>query len=198
MISWAERAKVAIGQKGQYRTAKTDESLETGVSSVSSVGFGATFTSPERLSSVLAVPPTTVLQKRNLSVDVMQDPDRWCWPHSSALNSAEIDLVLARLDRFTEKGLLGSDGAALADKLVIRDRESDDRRVCLECIELTGHGVHSWRCSNWQAAGIAHQAWDAQLASDLVVLPQRCNGFAGLDRSNTNEESGVVPKIRKK
>ena len=197
MISWAERAKVAIGQKGQYLTAKTDESQETGVSSVSSVLLGATFTSPERLSSVLAVPPPTVLGKYGSSISLMEKPDRWCWPHSSAMNGAEIDLSMARLRRFTDKGLRGSDGETLADKLVIRDRESDDRYACLECSHLNGHGIRSWRCGNWEGAGVAHQAFDAQLAADLVVVLQRCSGFACIEWPNTIEESEVTPKITK-
>jgi hypothetical protein len=110
------------------------------------------------------------------------DPDAYCWPNSNAMNGAEIGLFTARRHRFTDKGLIGSDSETLADKLVTRDRESDDRRVCLECIHLTGHETRSWRCGNWQAAGVAHQARDAQLAFDLVVLPQRCYGFTAIKR----------------
>ena len=32
------------------------------------------------------------------------DPDRWCWPHSEAMNGQEIDTFTARLARFTDKG----------------------------------------------------------------------------------------------
>lgn len=32
------------------------------------------------------------------------DPDRWCWPHSPAINTSEIDTFTARLARFTDKG----------------------------------------------------------------------------------------------
>ena len=56
----------AIGQKGRNRTAKTDETPVFRLSSVSSVGLGATFTSTERLSSVLAVPPPAVLETQKL------------------------------------------------------------------------------------------------------------------------------------
>jgi hypothetical protein len=193
MINWAERAKVAIGQKGQYLTAKTDETPVSRLLAVSSVGLGATLTLPERLSSVLTVPPPTVLEEHDSSTPLIDDPDRWCWPHSKAMNRAEIDLILARLRRFADKGLLASAGEALANKLLIRDRESDDRRVCLECSHLNGHGTRSWHCGNWQGAGVAHQAWDAQLAADLVVLLQRCSGFADIEWPNTLAESEVTP-----
>lgn len=32
------------------------------------------------------------------------DPDRWCWPHSAAMNGQEIDTFTARLARLTDKG----------------------------------------------------------------------------------------------
>jgi hypothetical protein len=93
------------------------------------------------------------------------------------MTGREIDTFRARLSRFTDKGLILDDGEVLADKLVIRDRESDDRHVCLECLHLAGYG--SWRCSNWQRSGIAIQAWDAQLPGQLVRKLQRCDGFKG-------------------
>jgi len=105
-------------------------------------------------------------------------PDRWCWPHSTAMTGSEIDLFTARLARFTTKGVIHGDAELLADKLVTRDRGGDDRALCLECTHLAGYGRSSWRCINWQRAGIARQARDAQLPADLVFQLQRCNGFA--------------------
>jgi hypothetical protein len=107
----------------------------------------------------------------------MADPDRHCWPHSTAMTGSEIDLFAARLARFTDKGVIQIDAESLTDKLVIRDREGDDRRLCLECPHLAGYGRTSWRCGNWQAATVAHRARDAQLPADLVQLLQRCDGF---------------------
>ena len=178
MITWAERAKAAISQKGQGGTAKTDETPVLSVLAVSSVPAEATSALPDGLSTVLAVRSPAVLEKHNSSILVIEDPDRWCWPRSSAMNGAEIDNFAARLYSFTDKGLPRTDGEALADKLVVRDRESDDRRVCLECKHLAGIGAGSWRCGNWQAAGVAICSPDARLPSDLVVQLQRCDGFA--------------------
>ena len=107
---------------------------------------------------------------------VTQNPDRWCWPHSEAMNTGEIDTFTARLARFTDKGLSLGDGEALADKLVVRDRESDDRRLCLECTHLAGH-AGQWGCRNWQRAGVAVRARDAGLSAALVMQLQRCDGF---------------------
>lgn len=177
MITWAERAKAAISQKGQNSTAKTDETVVLRLLAVSTVTSVAISTSPERLSSVSAVPSPAILEKRDSSMALMENPDRWCWPHSSAMNGAEIDTFAVRLQKFTDKGLPRTDGEMLADKLVRRDRDKDERRICLECKHFAGHKAGSWRCCNWQAAGVAMRSRDAQLPTDLVVQLQRCGGF---------------------
>jgi len=104
---------------------------------------------------------------------VVGDPDRYCWPHSDAMNGREVDTFTARLARFTDRGLSLADAERLTDRLVIRDREGDDRRLCLECAHL--QGVGPWRCGNWQAADVARQG----LARELVPMLQRCPGFRG-------------------
>jgi len=106
------------------------------------------------------------------------NPDRWCYPDSTAMTGSEIDTFTARLSRFTDKGVTQGDAQALADRLVQRDRDSDDRRLCLECLHLAGYGASSWRCGNWKAAGIAVTPRSTQLAAGLVFQLQRCPGFA--------------------
>lgn len=105
------------------------------------------------------------------------DPDRHCWPHTEAMNGTEIDSFTARVIRFAAKGVTHTDGEALADKLVTRDREKDDRRLCLECQHLTGF-AGSWRCRDWQRAGIAINPRDTGIPGDLVRTLQRCDSFA--------------------
>ena len=97
---------------------------------------------------------------------------------TTVMNPREQDTHTARLARFTDKGVIHDDAQLLADKLLIRDRESDDRRLCLECTHLGGYGLTSWRCSNWKTAGVAIRARDTQLPADLVQQLQRCDGFA--------------------
>ena len=178
MITWAERAKAAISQKGQNGTAKTDETAALRLLAVSAVATEAVSAKPERLSTVLAAPSPAVLEKHDSSIAVTEDPDRWCWPHSSAMNGAEIDTFAARRHRFADKGRPRDAAEALADNLVLRDREKDDRRVCFECKSFTGHGPLSWRCANWEVSGVAIRSIDAQLPADLVTQLQRCDGFA--------------------
>lgn len=128
--------------------------------------------------------------------DSAPDPDRWCWPHSSAMNGAEIELFTVRLQRYTAKGLSLSEGEALADRLVLRDRDSDDRQVCMECRHFVGHGPGAWRCANWQVADVARRARDVQLPADLVGQLQRCNGFAASIAINPMPESGAAPHLQ--
>lgn len=102
------------------------------------------------------------------------DSDRYCWPHSSAMNGREIDTFMARLARFSDMGLGLEVAQGIADRLMVRDRDADDRSVCLECTHLR----RGWRCANWDLAGVAIRASDAQLPAEFVSLLQRCNGFA--------------------
>ena len=187
MITWAERAKAAISQKGQNGTAKTDETAALRLLTVSAVATEAVSAKPERLSTVLAVPSPAVLEKHDSSIAVTEDPERWCWPQSSAMNGVEIDIFMVRLRNFTDKGLPTNDAETLADKLALRDRESDDRRVCLECQHFAGQGAGSWRCGNWQTAGVAIRSRDAQLPGDLVVQLQRCGGFRTATPNSTTK-----------
>ena len=106
--------------------------------------------------------------------DAALDPDRYCWPHSSAWNTSEIALFNRRAALFVRRGADEAQAEKLADRLVTRDREDDDRRLCLECRHL--QGATPWRCGNWFMAGVAVRSGDAGLARDMVMLLQRCPG----------------------
>ncbi|NVO05673.1 MAG: hypothetical protein HXX19_06910 [Rhodoferax sp.] len=108
--------------------------------------------------------------------DPAPDPDRWCWPFTPAMNTAEIDRFTARLARFTGRGVIQGDAECLADRLVTRDREKDDRALCLECAHLQRGGC----CGNWQQSGVAIRARDALLDTEFMHLLQRCDGFKGV------------------
>lgn len=169
MITWAERAKAATSQTGQGGTAKTDETAISRLLAVSAVPTVAASAMPERLSSVLAVPSPAVLEKHDFSIVATEDPDRWCWPHSSAMNGAEIDTFAVRLPKFTDKGLARTDGEALADKLVVRDRDLDDRRLCMECASLARRVC--------RAAGTARLPGTSRGMEPVRFILQRCDAY---------------------
>ncbi len=174
MGGWLARLKneKAPGTHATKPTKPTQGEEKTGF-----VGFVAYPQSPfqklEAGDSVVEAPQAPVANDgARPALAPASDPDRWCWPHSQAMNTEEIDTFTARLARFTDKGVNHDDAELLADKLVHRDREGDDRRLCLECVHLQGFG--RWRCGNWQAAEVARDG----LARDLVLILQRCGGFA--------------------
>ena len=136
-------------------------------------------------AQVLALVANSEVSKQVASpAALIAHPDRWAWPHSQAMTGREIDTFTARLARFTDKGLSLVDSAALADNLVTRDRDADERRLCLECVHLAGHaGI--WGCGNWQRAGVATRARDARLAAALVLQFQRCDGFKDQNHQET-------------
>jgi hypothetical protein len=111
------------------------------------------------------------------------DPDRWCWPHSDAMNTAEIAIFEARIHLFGARGLDLKDAEAMADRLTLRDRGADERRLCFECQHLQVLPENHWRayvelrCGNWLAAGLCVFARDAGLSEAMTRQLQRCDGF---------------------
>jgi hypothetical protein len=101
------------------------------------------------------------------------NPDRWCWPNGPAMNGHEIAVFNERNNLFLSRGWDGSE--AVTERLVRRDRESDDRVVCLECV----HYTKRW-CANAKAAQLSPIKSRIQIATDLITLLQRCPGFLAI------------------
>ena len=83
------------------------------------------------------------------------------------------DVFAARLALFTDRDLSMEEAQAMAEKLVQRDKEKDDRRVCLECAHLWGN-AQVRNCSQWRKIGMIN---GPAIPSELTMLLQRCNGF---------------------
>ena len=98
------------------------------------------------------------------------DPDHCAWPHSGTPNGEKFDTHMSRQALFQQRGISTQDAERLADKLVARDRDGDDRRLCLECRHLRGDGPY--RCGNARAAGL-----QPDLPREWVSVLQRCHGF---------------------
>ena len=102
----------------------------------------------------------------------LADPDRDCWPadpnpDTAAMNAAEIGAFTNRLRLFTGRGTPHDIAETLADKLMRRDREGDDRRLCLECRHL--RNLH---CTEWQRAALS-----TSNVSGIARKLQRCPAF---------------------
>lgn len=171
MTNWAQRAKAEINKPRS--TDKTDKSLQPRHLTVSSVPPDPVSINQKEVSSVLTVPVHANVEKNDSISAIKEDPDRWCWPNSVAMNGREIDIFLIRLDRFRSLGLDLDSAEKLADRLVNRDRDLDDRKVCFEC----SHLHVGCRCMNWRNAGIWLQHSNSKLQDEFVYLLQRCPGF---------------------
>lgn len=79
----------------------------------------------------------------------------------------------ARLALFTDRGLNMVEAEAMTERLTLRDAQQDERRLCLECMHLSG-GVDSSRCSQWRKIGLVS---GAAIPGELVTILQRCAGF---------------------
>ena len=90
--------------------------------------------------------------------------------HAGGWDDAEIDAFTAREARFTRMGR-AADTEHLAERLTLRDRQQDDRRLCLECAALADNR----RCL--VAARDRLAGADRRLEPVPTIL-QRCPGFA--------------------
>jgi hypothetical protein len=90
--------------------------------------------------------------------------------HASAWDDAEIDAYLAREARFTRLGR-AIDAEHLAERLTLRDRQHDDRRLCLECVALADNG----RCL---VAARGRLPGASRRFEPVPTILQRCGGFA--------------------
>ena len=100
-------------------------------------------TPPATVAKFHAASPAVDAEVAALHGDTTPHPDGWCWPHSDAMNGAEIDTMMRRFELFTRRGMSTADAEALADRLVLRDRKGDARQTCAECRQ-----GHARRCAD--------------------------------------------------
>jgi hypothetical protein len=90
--------------------------------------------------------------------------------HAGGWDAAEIDAFKAREARFTRMDR-AVDAEHLAERLVLRDRQRDDRRLCLECMWLSRHG----QCL---AAFLGRKFGASRMLTPVPNILQRCEEFA--------------------
>lgn len=92
--------------------------------------------------------------------------------HAGGWEDAEIRRFQARTTILQRRGIVEQDAEDLAERLTLRDRESDDRRLCFEC-----RHYRNGRCGDHTRAGIG----SADVGRTLAGMLQRCPGFQLLD-----------------
>ena len=85
-----------------------------------------------------------------------------------AWTDGDIARFLDRRARLLGWGWAEPEAEALAERLVIRDRDADERVSCADCTHY-----RPGRCGSHRAAGLRAP----ELALDLAALLQRCLGF---------------------
>lgn len=127
----------------------------------------------ERDALVLALqaegepPPTKPSPWR--SGNPLMTPEQGDECHAGGWDDAEIDAFLAREARFARRGR-AADAEQLAERLALRDRQHDDRRLCLECAALADNG-HCLVAARGRLAG-AHRRLEP-----VPTILHRCPGF---------------------
>lgn len=87
-----------------------------------------------------------------------------------AWTEREIESFNARFARLTAVGMSDEQAEALAERLVARDRQQDDRTICaVECRHFRP-GTNT--CGNHRQADMPREL------GDIAGMPQRCAGFA--------------------
>ena len=144
-----------------------------GVSSVSSAPLTGTVThSIDRSAEPI---PIVNAETRSMSPVVTRgsgnpymSPEQGDDCHACGWDDAEIDAFLDRSARFAQMGR--RDAEHLAERLTLRDRQADDRQMCIECSELEPSG----RCAAARR-GVMPGA-DRRLEPVQHIL-LRCRGF---------------------
>ena len=99
-------------------------------------------------------------------------PDQGDRRHAPCWDEAEIARFQNRANRFLRLAIDERDAEDLAERLALRDRDSDSMVSCIEC----AHYRPSY-CGNYRAARLR----TADMGRDLAALLQRCPGFRAMD-----------------
>lgn len=97
-------------------------------------------------------------------------PDQGDECHACGWNDAEIEVFINRAAKFA---LLGkADAEHLAERLTLRDRQADDRGMCVECRELEATG----RCAAARRGAIPGADRRMEPVQNILM---RCSAFKG-------------------
>lgn len=99
-----------------------------------------------------------------------RQPDEHAMPELASVswNDQDIARFLELRTRLLWWRWAEPDAECMAERLVRRDREQDDRVMCVECCHF-----RPGRCGNYRRAGLS----SSEVGYDWAVLLQRCPGF---------------------
>lgn len=174
-INWSQRAR------GFLETAPppADETDRTRVSSVLSAEGGRVF----RKTRASGIAPD---ESEAWLVEVKATPPASVPTDTTAVawTAADIARFLDRRARLLRWGWAESEAERLAERLVHRDREHDDRVSCTDC-----QHYRPGRCGNHRRAGLASPT----VGPDLAATPQHCPGYAAAPGAPAGTRANAVP-----
>lgn len=136
--------------------AMLDELLN-GQSATATVATPATYNPPQTSPPVAKVAGVAVASSQKPKIETPKL--RLVRPEQS---EREASLYADRLQSFQGKGIADHDAAALANRLVLRDSQDDDRRSCAECMSF-----YAGRCKR----GLY------PIGESTIQTLHRCKGF---------------------
>lgn len=143
-----------------------DKLMVTPASSVTPDVRGHIRTHKTALVALLSKPPERANQSANPLMSFAQSES--C--HRGGWDDAEISAFTARTVRLQKLGVGNSMAEHLAERLTLRDREHDDRRMCCECANLSDRG----RCV---AASIGRICRADSRLEPVPFILQRCECY---------------------
>lgn len=183
MIDWAARAKAELASYPGEGADRTDEIPVSSVSSAPAEALRRNQPAPSPISSVSSATPAapsanddlrpgTTISTVRRSGNPYMTPEQGDECHEGCWNDAEIETFVTRSTRLSAMGRV--DAEHLAARLTLRDRQADDRRLCIECRELESSG----RCAAARRGALANT--DRHLTPTQNIL-MRCPAFRGSD-----------------
>jgi hypothetical protein len=128
----------------------------------------------QRLTPLVAQHKAELLEaltERQAAPEPPKPEPRLSWSDCAPATAAEIALMLKRTEAFERAGLSEREVDWAVDRLLRRDRDLDDRLLCIECAHIRTSGM-GWRC------GALRQSLPREL---VATQPQRCDMFEGAE-----------------
>lgn len=102
---------------------------------------------PEPSAAVPAAPKPKAKPSAAMTASASKTANKPLWIVASASDHTEQEAatLIDRVRSFQDKGIAGSDALTLAHRLVVRDRQLDDRRSCAECTSFYAGGCQQQR-----------------------------------------------------
>jgi hypothetical protein len=166
---WKRVADSIILKRGTPPTDKTDE---TPLVIPKTEGGGTAKTDETPLSSLSSVGVGAVCGNLDISQTAKSRLAKALF--GTTATEAELELMVRREVYFIEHGMSQESADYLIDRLMLRDRQSEDGRTCAECANFA---AKTRLCTQPKKARLALTA-TSNVTPTMISVPHQCRGFA--------------------